>query len=47
VADGFNVMMKSLVDVGLFRGYSIGEQEGVQLTHLQFADDTLIIGEKS
>lgn len=41
------MMMKSLVDAGLFHGYSIGEQEGVQLTHLQFADDTLIIGEKS
>lgn len=32
--------------LGLFNGYQLGEQ-GPSITHLQFADDTLIIGEKS
>ena len=46
-AEGFNVLMKSLVGVHLFRGYHVGQQNEVQLTSLQFADDTSIIGEKS
>jgi hypothetical protein len=46
-AEGFNVMMKSLVDANLFTGYHVGHSNEVQLTHLQFADDTLILGEKS
>jgi hypothetical protein len=46
-AEGFNVLMKLLVGVGLFCGYYVGRQDGVQLFHLQVADDMLIIGEKS
>jgi len=46
-AKGLNVLMKSLVAEGLFRGYHIGHQDTMQISHLQFADDTLIIGEKS
>jgi len=41
------VMMKSLEAANLFHGYQVGRQNDVPLTHLQFADDTLIIGEKS
>jgi hypothetical protein len=39
--------MNALVEAQLFRGYGVGRDEEVRLTHLQFADDTLIIGEKS
>jgi len=39
--------MQSLAAANLFRGYHVGSQNEVPLTHLQFADDTLIIREKS
>ena len=46
-AEGFNVLMNALVGAQIFRGYGIGRANEVRITHLQFADDTLIIGEKS
>ena len=46
-AEGFNILMNAAVEAQLFRGYGVGRDEEVGLTHLQFADDTLIIGEKS
>ena len=46
-AEGFNILMKAMVEAHLFQGYGVGRVEDVRLTHLQFADDTLIIGEKS
>jgi len=45
--EGFNVLMQSVVEVGLFNGYRLGRENALGLSHLQFADDTLIIGEKS
>ena len=45
--EGFNVLMKAMVGAHLFNGFSVGGHGEVNLTHLQFADDTLIIGEKS
>jgi len=42
-----NVLMSAVVGVQLFSGYGVGPVGDVRLTHLQFADDTLIIGEKS
>ncbi|MCI00018.1 LINE-1 reverse transcriptase like, partial [Trifolium medium] len=47
VAEGFNVLMRKAVAVGNFLGYKAGCDEGLTLSHLQFADDTLIIGKKS
>jgi len=44
---GFNVLMKAVVGEQLFQGYGVGRVPTVRLTHLQFADDTLLIGEKS
>jgi len=44
-AEGFNVMMKALVTNNLFQAYGVGRQEEVKLSYLQFADDTIIIGE--
>jgi len=46
-AEGFNVLMNALVDAQMFHGFGVGQRSKVRLTHLQFADDTLIIGEKS
>jgi hypothetical protein len=46
-AEGLNVMMQALVDANLFTGYKIGEHQGMHISHLQFADDTLLLGEKS
>jgi hypothetical protein len=31
----------------LFTGYKVGSSEHVLVSHLQFADDTLVLGEKS
>jgi len=47
-AEGLNVMMNSLVEVGLFSGYKVGTNNIlVSITHLQFADDTSLIGDRS
>jgi len=46
-AEGFNVLMNAVVGAHLFTGYGVGNGDEVRLTHLQFTDDTLIIGEKS
>jgi len=39
--------MTTVVGANLFTGYGVGRVGEVRLTHLQFADDTIIIGEKS
>ena len=46
-AEGFNVLMNEVVGAQLFDGYGIGRGDEVKLTHLQFADDAIIIGDKS
>jgi len=46
-AEGFNVLTNAVVGAHLFTGYGVGKGDEVRLTYLQFADDTLIIGEKS
>ena len=46
-AEGFNVLMSSLLEDGLFHGYQVWRGNDMCLSHLQFADDTLIIGDKS
>jgi hypothetical protein len=47
-AEGLNVMMNALVEAGLFSGYKVGDNNNlVSITHLQFADDTLLIGDRS
>jgi hypothetical protein len=45
--EGLNVLMKALVETESFTGYRVGGANSVVLSHLQFADDTLLIGEKS
>jgi hypothetical protein len=46
VAEGFAGLMKSAVEKNLFRAFSVGS-EGREISHLQYADDTLCIGEAS
>ncbi|GAU46776.1 hypothetical protein TSUD_402880, partial [Trifolium subterraneum] len=46
-AEGLNVMMEAAVARNLFMGYSVGERDPVSVSHLQFADDTLLLGVKS
>jgi hypothetical protein len=45
--EGLNVLMEAVVAGNLFTGYIIGEQDPVTISHLQFADDTLLLGIKS
>jgi len=46
-AEDFHVLMESLSVNNLFSGYHMGGSESVIVSHLQFADDTLILGEKT
>ena len=46
VAEGFDVLMKALVSNNLFQPFRVGRHGDVRLSHLQFADDTIIIGDK-
>ncbi|CAJ2667239.1 unnamed protein product [Trifolium pratense] len=46
-AEGLNVLMEAMVARNLFVGYSLGESDPVSVSHLQFADDTLLMGVKS
>jgi hypothetical protein len=46
-AEGLNVMMKAMVEGNRFSGYSVGGEDAVTMSHLQFADDTLLLGAKS
>jgi hypothetical protein len=49
VVEGLNVMMKDSLEANIFKAYLIGDSSGdhVHISQLQFADDTLIIGEKT
>lgn len=46
VAEGLNGMMRQAIRRNLFNGFKIGS-EGVDVSLLQFADDTLFMGEPS
>ncbi|GAU20182.1 hypothetical protein TSUD_352460 [Trifolium subterraneum] len=46
-AEGLNVMMRAMVQSNLFTGYTIGSANSTVVSHLQFADDTLLLGVKS
>ncbi|GAU51587.1 hypothetical protein TSUD_414310 [Trifolium subterraneum] len=46
-AEGLHVLMEALVERNLFSGYSMGSEAPVSVSHLQFADDTLLMGTKS
>jgi hypothetical protein len=40
-------MMKAMVQSNLFHGYKIGSMNPTVISHLQFADNTLLLGVKS
>jgi len=46
-AEALNVLMSSVVENNLYMGYGVGKYNSVVVSHLQFADDTLLLGEKS
>ncbi|CAJ2662883.1 unnamed protein product [Trifolium pratense] len=46
-AEGLHVLMEAMVERNMFTGYSVGELAPVSVSHLQFADDTLLMGTKS
>ena len=46
VAEGFSGLMRNAVNRNLFRGFEVGHN-GLVISHLQYADDTLCIGEAS
>jgi hypothetical protein len=41
------VMMRAMVEGTRCTGYSVGGHDDVTVSHLQFADDTLLLGAKS
>ncbi|CAJ2647905.1 unnamed protein product [Trifolium pratense] len=45
--EGLHVLMEAMVERNLFTGYSVGELSPMTVSHLQFADDTLLMGTKS
>ncbi|GAU14843.1 hypothetical protein TSUD_50550 [Trifolium subterraneum] len=46
-AEGLNVLMSAMVRNGSFIPYRVGSNISVSVSHLQFADDTLLVGVKS
>jgi hypothetical protein len=46
-SEGLSVMMRAVVHSNLFTGYTVGVGTPTTVSHLQFADDTLLMGVKS
>ena len=46
-AERFHVLMESMLVNNLFTSFRVGNSGTTVVSHLQFADDTLILGEKS
>ncbi|KAJ9560947.1 hypothetical protein OSB04_006107 [Centaurea solstitialis] len=44
VAEGLHIMVEEALDKGLFKGVKVGSKE-VQVSHLQFADDAVFLGD--
>ncbi|KAK2392457.1 hypothetical protein QL285_065815 [Trifolium repens] len=45
-AEGLHVLMQAMVEGNRFTGYRVGGLETVSVSHLQFADDTLLLGSR-
>jgi len=41
-----NILMKAMVENNLFTGYTVGTVNQVVVSHLQFVDDTMLLGNK-
>ena len=46
-AEGLNILMKSMDDNNLFTRYTVGTANNVMVSHIQFAVDTLLLGNKN
>jgi hypothetical protein len=46
VAEGFAGLMRNAVEKGFFKGFEVGSED-VVVSHLQYADDTICVGEAS
>lgn len=46
VAEGLSGLIRSAISLGKFKGFRVGRSD-VVISHLQYADDTLLIGEAS
>jgi len=44
---GFEYYDEAMVESYIFKGYSIGSDNPAVISHIQFADDTLLLGGKS
>lgn len=42
--EGLNVMMEATIEMGNFPGYIITPSGNISTSHLQFADNTLLVG---
>jgi len=45
--EGLNVMMEAMVVNNIFSGYQVGNNDLTIVSHFQFIDDTIILGDKS
>lgn len=45
VAEGLSGLMRSVVQKNLFKGYKVGGVEYTEISHLQYAGDSLLLGE--
>jgi len=45
--EDLNLMMNALVKKNLFVGYGFGSHKQNSIAHLQFANDTILVGDKS
>ncbi|MCI01894.1 RNA-directed DNA polymerase (Reverse transcriptase), partial [Trifolium medium] len=45
--EGLNMLMQVMVETSVFTGYRMGMQDSITVSHLQFVDDTLLLGSKS
>lgn len=45
--EGINVLMKTTIVFGLLIGYYVGRSNNISVSHLQFLDDTILLGIKS
>jgi len=46
-SEGLNVLMNSVVENNLYTCYGVGTYNSAVVSHLQFADDTLLLGAKT
>ena len=46
-AGGINILMKEIMEAGLFTGYYLNHLDNISVSHLQFFNDILFLGVNS